>query len=119
MNLTCLGGGLIILLCGAPGVGKTLTAESVAEKMKLPLFKMELMEELNETSDSGSSSFENKPLTKRRKKSRNFTIEDQFEHAINWNAVLLFDECDAYLSKRSDVDPQQKLILNSKCPKAR
>ena len=32
--LTFLGGGLVILLSGAPGVGKTLTAESVAEKMK-------------------------------------------------------------------------------------
>jgi len=34
------GRGIIILLCGPPGVGKTLTAESVAEEMKVPLFIM-------------------------------------------------------------------------------
>lgn len=34
------GRGIIILLCGPPGVGKTLTAESVAEEMKVPLFVM-------------------------------------------------------------------------------
>ena len=32
------GRGIIILLCGPPGVGKTLTAESVAEQMKVPLY---------------------------------------------------------------------------------
>jgi DNA replication protein DnaC len=34
------GRGMIILLCGPPGVGKTLTAESVVEEMKVPLFMM-------------------------------------------------------------------------------
>jgi hypothetical protein len=32
------GRGMIILLCGPPGVGKTLTAESMAEEMKIPLY---------------------------------------------------------------------------------
>lgn len=32
------GRGIIILLCGPPGVGKTLTAESCAEELKVPLF---------------------------------------------------------------------------------
>jgi len=34
------GRGIILLLCGPPGVGKTLTAESVAEEMKVPLYQM-------------------------------------------------------------------------------
>jgi hypothetical protein len=32
------GRGMIILLCGPPGVGKTLTAESMAEEMKIPMY---------------------------------------------------------------------------------
>jgi len=31
------GKGIIMLLSGGPGIGKTLTAESVAETMKVPL----------------------------------------------------------------------------------
>lgn len=34
------GRGIILLLCGPPGVGKTLTAESVAEQMRVPLYMM-------------------------------------------------------------------------------
>ena len=34
------GMGMIMLLSGPPGVGKTLTAESVAENMKVPLYTM-------------------------------------------------------------------------------
>lgn len=34
------GKGIIILLCGPPGVGKTLTAESTSERMKAPLYMM-------------------------------------------------------------------------------
>ncbi|KAH5138190.1 hypothetical protein HBH69_225230 [Parastagonospora nodorum] len=34
------GQGMIMLLCGPPGVGKTLTAESVAEHLRRPLYKL-------------------------------------------------------------------------------
>lgn len=34
------GKGIIILLCGPPGVGKTLTAESTSERMEAPLYMM-------------------------------------------------------------------------------
>ena len=100
-------------------MGKTLTAESVAEKIKAPLFKMELMEDYTDLSEIDSS-FEVPLRPNHRKKQSvlsSLTIEDQFEHAINWKAVLLFDECDAYLGKRCNVDAQSKLILNRKLPK--
>ena len=34
------GQGMIMLLCGPPGVGKTLTAERVAEHLRRPLYKL-------------------------------------------------------------------------------
>ncbi len=34
------GQGMILLLSGSPGVGKTLTVESVAEEMQVPLYMM-------------------------------------------------------------------------------
>jgi len=74
------------------------------------------MEEVHEASDSNSSSHEFETNRRRRKRLSKLTIEDQFEHAINWNAVLLFDECEAYLGKRNDVN--EKLILNSKWSKS-
>lgn len=49
----------------------------------------------------------------RSSKPRKITIEEQFEYATAWNSVLLFDECDAYLGKRSSSDSDQDRILNS------
>ena len=73
---------------------------------------MDFMEEANDPSDSSSCEREYRGDTTRRKRPSKLTIEDQFEQAINWNAVLLFDECDAHLGRRTDTD--EKLILNSK-----
>ena len=77
------GKGMIMLLSGPPGVGKTLTAESVAEHMQAPLYMMS-------AGDIGlsSSEVENK-------------LSNVLEMATKWNAILLLDEADVFLEQRS------------------
>lgn len=41
-------------------------------------------------------------------------IEDSFDLAMKWNAVLLIDECDTYLQKRSDRDATRNRVVASK-----
>lgn len=76
------GRGVIILLSGSPGVGKTLTAESIAEKMKVPLY----------TLSAGEIGI--MPTTVETK------IKAALEKCTKWNAILLLDEADVFLEKR-------------------
>ncbi|KAF1994266.1 P-loop containing nucleoside triphosphate hydrolase protein [Amniculicola lignicola CBS 123094] len=77
------GQGLVILLHGPPGVGKTLTAESVAAMAGKPLFAIT-------TSDIGLDPADVE-----------HNLESLFELAARWRAVLLFDEADVFLESRS------------------
>ena len=77
------GQGLVILLHGPPGVGKSLTAESVASMAGKPLFSIS-------TSDIGLSPADVE-----------HNLESLFELAARWHAVLLFDEADVFLESRS------------------
>lgn len=75
--------GLIMLLVGTAGTGKTLTAEAVADKVQKPLYMLSAGE-LGQTAD---------------------TVEDRLNKILQltekWDAVLLFDECDVFLQERS------------------
>ncbi|KAK1750454.1 P-loop containing nucleoside triphosphate hydrolase protein [Echria macrotheca] len=77
------GKGIVMLLSGPPGVGKTLTAESVSEHLKRPLYRLNM-------SDLGSTAS---------------TVEPRLKRALvrcsHWNAVLLLDEADVFLEERS------------------
>ncbi|KAF4995188.1 hypothetical protein FGRMN_5326 [Fusarium graminum] len=88
------GKGIIMLLSGGPGIGKTLTAESVAEEMRVPLYIMS-------AGDLGSEAYE---------------IENNLgrilEMVANWNAVLLLDECDVFLEARSAQDMERNRIVS-------
>ncbi|KAM0434029.1 hypothetical protein ACHAPT_003973 [Fusarium lateritium] len=88
------GKGIIMLLSGGPGIGKTLTAESVAEEMKVPLYIMS-------AGDLGSDAYD---------------IEENLgrilEMVANWNAVLLLDECDVFLEARSPHDIERNRIVS-------
>ena len=88
------GKGLIILLHGEPGVGKSSTAESVAEFTRRPLFQVTC-------GDIGESADE----VERR-------LEDHFQLAHKWGCVLLLDEADVFLEARSKTDLKRNAIVS-------
>ncbi|KAL8406305.1 hypothetical protein RB596_004956 [Gaeumannomyces avenae] len=88
------GKGLIILLHGAPGVGKTTTAEGVAEKFKRPLYQITC-------GDLGTSA----PDVEK-------ALETSFSLASRWGCVLLLDEADVFLAARSRVDFQRNGLIS-------
>ena len=88
------GRGMIMLLAGRPGVGKTLTAESVSEHMKVPLYMMS-------AGDLGLSPS---------------GIEDALNTVMDmvakWNAVLLLDEADVFLEARSTHELERNKLVS-------
>ncbi|KAL6918442.1 hypothetical protein FSST1_009937 [Fusarium sambucinum] len=80
------GKGLIMLLHGAPGVGKTTTAEGIAELFKKPLFQITC-------GDLGSTAREVEE-----------ELERNFALASRWGCILLLDEADVFLSARDRMD---------------
>ncbi|CAK7213823.1 hypothetical protein SBRCBS47491_001937 [Sporothrix bragantina] len=88
------GKGIIMLLSGGPGIGKTLTAESVAESMQVPLFVMS-------GGDLGMSSHEIE-----------FNLGRVLDMVAKWNAVLLIDECDVFLEARTTADLDRNRIVS-------
>ncbi len=87
------GGGCIFLLYGPPGVGKTLSAESIAEKQKRPLYTVSVGELGTDVT------------TLERKLGEILTI------ATRWNAVLLLDEADIFLEARTDLDIHRNAMV--------
>lgn len=76
------GRGLVLLLHGPPGVGKTLTAETIATATGKPLFIVSVAEiGLNASTAE-----------------RN--LEKLFDLASKWEAILLVDEADVFLETR-------------------
>ncbi|KAK1991740.1 hypothetical protein LX36DRAFT_704521 [Colletotrichum falcatum] len=78
------GKGLVILLYGPPGVGKTSTAETIALATGKPLFSISV-------ADVGT-----KARHVEANLSRIFTL------ATSWQAILLIDEADVFLEKRGN-----------------
>ncbi|KAI1383576.1 P-loop containing nucleoside triphosphate hydrolase protein [Hypoxylon trugodes] len=85
------GHGLILLLHGKPGVGKTCTAECIAAFTKRPLMVLT-------SSDIGTD-----PSTVE------INLTKHFKTAKSWGAVLLIDEADVFMERRSTAD----LVRNS------
>ncbi|MCJ1242992.1 hypothetical protein MMC30_000188 [Trapelia coarctata] len=77
------GRGLVALLHGAPGTGKTLTAECVADHFNRPLYMVTC-------GDIGVS-----PAAVE------MNLAEIFEYAVQWKAVLLLDEADIFLQERN------------------
>ncbi|KAF4880300.1 Spastin [Colletotrichum siamense] len=76
------GGNLVIFLTGPPGVGKTLTAEVVAEEAQRPLYRI----------SAGELSFDPSDLEKQ--------LGDIFLLARRWGAIILIDEAGMLMTKR-------------------
>ncbi|MCJ1474450.1 hypothetical protein MMC13_003108 [Lambiella insularis] len=88
--------GFIMLLSGPPGVGKTLTAEAVAEELHQPLYSINASE-LGETAIEIEES-----------------LEQVLELTSKWNAILLLDECDMFLEARSTADIRRNRLVSGK-----
>lgn len=86
------GGGCIFLLHGEPGVGKTLTAESVSELLQRPLYSVAVGELGTDTEQLEKS------------------LRQILDVAQIWNAVILIDEADIFLEKRGHGD-----IMRNSC----
>jgi hypothetical protein len=88
------GRGLILVLHGPPGVGKTLTAECVAEFSQRPLY-------IVSSGDLGTSST---------------ALDDRLSRTLDlactWNAVLLIDEADVFLERRSLHDMERNSLVS-------
>ena len=88
------GKGLIMVLHGPPGVGKTLTAETVAEYCKRPLYMV----------SSGDLGTNSETLDER--------LTKILDMASTWKAVLLIDEADVFLERRSLHDMERNSLVS-------
>ncbi|KAG8158829.1 hypothetical protein KVR01_011272 [Diaporthe batatas] len=88
------GKGMILLLGGPPGVGKTLTAEAVAENLQRPLYRIRAGDLGVEAGKVESS------------------LKKALEHCAYWNAVLLIDEADIFLEQRTSDNIQRNELVS-------
>ncbi|KAL3481494.1 P-loop containing nucleoside triphosphate hydrolase protein [Aspergillus californicus] len=88
------GNGLILLLHGGPGTGKTLTAESVAELTRKPLYRVTC-------GDIGTNAED---------------VERYLESVLYlgtvWQCVVLLDEADVFLEERTQQDLQRNALVS-------
>ena len=88
------GKGLVGLLSGSPGVGKTLTAEVVSEVTKRPLYMVSAGELGTQVSEVDER------------------LEMVLEITRRWGCLLLIDEADVFLQKRDCLDLQRNSLVS-------
>ena len=80
------GRGLSILFAGAPGTGKTMCAQVIANELNMEIYKINI------------SQIVSKYIGETEK-----NLQAVFTEARRSNCILFFDECDAIFGKRSEV----------------
>ncbi|KAJ4393274.1 hypothetical protein N0V93_002482 [Gnomoniopsis smithogilvyi] len=88
------GKGIIILLHGVPGVGKTATAEAVAQKWNKPLFPI----------TCGHLGYTAESLEK--------SLTEIFRLAHHWGCILLLDEADVFITRRERHDLKRNALVS-------
>ncbi|KAK8216109.1 hypothetical protein IWZ01DRAFT_496099 [Phyllosticta capitalensis] len=88
------GNGLILLLHGGPGTGKTLTAESVAEYTKKPLYRITC-------GDIGTTPSEVEKY-----------LNVVLDLGRRWDCVVLLDEAEVFLQERSLEDLARNSLVS-------
>jgi len=88
------GRGLVFVLHGPPGVGKTLTAEGIAEVLKCPLYAV----------SAGELGTDSRLLE--------HELQKIMDIAHSWGAVLLLDEADVFLEKREVHDIHRNALVS-------
>ncbi|KAI9859112.1 MAG: hypothetical protein M1813_007068 [Trichoglossum hirsutum] len=88
------GQGLIILLHGPAGIGKTLTAEGISEFLKRPLYAV----------SAGDLGVDSRKLE--------IKLSSILHLARHWNAILLLDEADVFLEEHSLHDANRNASVS-------
>ncbi len=87
-------GGTVLCLEGCPGVGKTLTAEAIAEHLHKPLIVI----------SSGSLGSNAKDIE--------INLQRELSITEEWGAIALIDEADVFMSKRESNDIEHNAVVS-------
>jgi hypothetical protein len=88
------GRGLVILLHGPPGVGKTLTAELIAGRTNRPLVSVSVAEIGVDPAKAEQN------------------LRNVFDDSSRWNAVLLMDEADVFIERRQGGELERNALVS-------
>lgn len=88
-------GGITVLFAGPPGTGKTMAAEIMAHRLKLPMYRIDLSQVVNKYIGETEKN-----------------LKRIFDAADISDMVLFFDEADALFGKRTDVNDSRDRYAN-------
>lgn len=88
------GRGIVMLLVGPSGVGKTLTAEAIAEDLHAPLYSF----------GAGQLGLDANNIEE--------TLHEALQLCKMWGAVLLLDEADVFLEQRTIHDLERNRLVS-------
>lgn len=88
-------GGITVLFAGPPGTGKTMAAEIMAHRLKLPMYRIDLSQVVNKYIGETEKN-----------------LKRIFDAADISDMVLFFDEADALFGKRTEVNDSRDRYAN-------